>query len=290
MGRDDRILVTGVRGQLGFDVCRELARRGYENVRGIDIEELDITDERAVHAYVRDFKPDRVFHNAAWTAVDRAEEYPEKVYAVNALGPKHIAEACSEVGASMVYISTDYVFPGDGDAFYREEDPKGPLGVYGRTKLQGEEFVASALERRFTVRISWVFGINGNNFVKTMLRLAETKRELSVVCDQIGSPTYTLDLARLLCDMSETEKYGVYHATNEGICSWHEFAEYIFEAAGLCVKARPVTTEEYQAMVKQAARPLNSRMSKEKLRANGFEPLPDWHDAVSRYIHGELKR
>lgn len=282
--------MTGVRGQLGYDVCRELARRGYENVRGIDIEELDITDERAVHAYVRDFKPDRVFHNAAWTAVDRAEGCPEKVYAVNALGPKHIAEACREVGASMVYISTDYVFPGDGDAFYREEDPKGPLGVYGRTKLQGEEFVASALERRFTVRISWVFGINGNNFVKTMLRLAETKKELSVVCDQIGSPTYTMDLARLLCDMSETEKYGVYHATNEGICSWYEFAEYIFEVAGLSVKVRPVTTEEYQAMVKQAARPLNSRMSKEKLRASGFEPLPDWHDAVSRYIHGELSR
>ena len=290
MGKNDRILVTGVRGQLGYDVCRELARRGYENVRGIDIEELDITDERAVHAYVRDFKPDRVFHNAAWTAVDRAEGCPEKVYAVNALGPKHIAEACREVGASMVYISTDYVFPGDGDAFYREEDPKGPLGVYGRTKLQGEEFVASALERRFTVRISWVFGINGNNFVKTMLRLAETKKELSVVCDQIGSPTYTMDLARLLCDMSETEKYGVYHATNEGICSWYEFAEYIFEVAGLSVKVRPVTTEEYQAMVKQAARPLNSRMSKEKLRASGFEPLPDWHDAVSRYIHGELSR
>lgn len=282
--------MTGVRGQLGYDVCRELARRGYENVRGIDIEELDITDERAVHAYVRDFKPDRVFHNAAWTAVDRAEGCPEKVYAVNALGPKHIAEACREVGASMVYISTDYVFPGDGDAFYREEDPKGPLGVYGRTKLQGEEFVASALERRFTVRISWVFGINGNNFVKTMLRLAETKKELSVVCDQTGSPTYTMDLARLLCDMSETEKYGVYHATNEGICSWYEFAEYIFEVAGLSVKVRPVTTEEYQAMVKQAARPLNSRMSKEKLRASGFEPLPDWHDAVSRYIHGELSR
>ena len=290
MGKNDRILVTGVRGQLGYDVCRELARRGYENVRGIDIEELDITDERAVHAYVRDFKPDRVFHNAAWTAVDRAEGCPEKVYAVNALGPKHIAEACREVGASMVYISTDYVFPGDGDAFYREEDPKGPLGVYGRTKLQGEEFVASALERRFTVRISWVFGINGNNFVKTMLRLAETKKELSVVCDQTGSPTYTMDLARLLCDMSETEKYGVYHATNEGICSWYEFAEYIFEVAGLSVKVRPVTTEEYQAMVKQAARPLNSRMSKEKLRASGFEPLPDWHDAVSRYIHGELSR
>lgn len=290
MGKNDRILVTGVRGQLGFDVCRELARRGYENVRGIDIEDLDITDERAVHAYVHDFRPDRVFHNAAWTAVDRAEECPEKVYAVNALGPKHIAEACREVGASMVYISTDYVFPGNGDAFYREGDPKGPLGVYGRTKLQGEEFVASALERRFTVRISWVFGINGNNFVKTMLRLAETKKELSVVCDQIGSPTYTMDLARLLCDMSETEKYGVYHATNEGICSWYEFAEYVFEVAGLKVKVRPVTTEEYQAMVKQAARPLNSRMSKEKLRASGFEPLPDWHDAVSRYIHGELRR
>lgn len=291
INKDLRILVTGVKGQLGYDVCRELKERGYTNYKGIDIEDLDITDEIAVNKYIEEFKPDIVIHNAAWTAVDKAEEFKDKVYAVNALGPKYIAEACKKINATMMFISTDYVFPGNGENYYKEDDPKGALGVYGKTKSDGEDFVKSILDKYFIIRISWVFGINGNNYVKTMLRLAETKNELNIVCDQIGSPTYTYDLSKLMCDMIETNKFGVYHATNEGICSWYEFTKYIFEVAGITnVKVNPITTKEYQSMVKQAYRPLNSRMSKGKLVKNGFNRLPDWHDAVKRYIHDELKR
>ena len=291
MKKDMRILVTGANGQLGYDTLRELAARGYTDVRGIDIEDLDITDEAAVRDYIGAYRPEVVMHNAAWTAVDKAEENPERVYAVNALGTKYIAEACREVGAKMLYISTDYVFPGDGDRYYEPQDAKGPLGTYGRTKSDGEDFVQALLDRYFIVRISWVFGIHGNNFVKTMLRLAETKTELSVVCDQIGSPTYTYDLSGLLCDMIETEQYGIYHATNEGICSWYEFAAYIFEVAGVTgVRVEPISTREYAARVKQAYRPLNSRMSKDKLVAAGFRRLPSWQDAVRRYITEELHK
>ena len=281
-----RILVTGVKGQLGFDCVKELNKRGYTDVLGIDIEDLDITDEEAVNTFIKAYNPAVVMHNAAWTAVDKAEEMPEKVYAVNALGPKYIAEACKAVNAKMVYISTDYVFDGNGTNSFEVNDPKKGLSVYGKTKSQGEDFVTSVLDSYFIVRISWVFGINGNNFVKTMLKLANMgKTELNVVCDQIGSVTYTADLAVLLCDMIETEKYGIYHATNEGIISWYDFACEIFKQANVNMKVNPVTTEEYAKLVpNQAKRPLNSRMSKKALKENGFNLLPDWKDALSRYL------
>ena len=275
-----KLLVTGVKGQLGYDVCKVLSARGIEH-RGVDIEDFDITNVQATHDYIAAYRPDGVIHCSAWTAVDRAEDELEKVRAVNAEGPRNIASACKEIGAKLVYISTDYVFPGTGDRFYEPDDPTGPLGAYGVTKLEGEQAVQALLERYFIVRVSWVFGKNGNNFVRTMLRLAETKSELNVVCDQIGSPTYTADLAPLLCDMVVSEKYGVYHATNEGICSWAEFAEEIFRLAGKDVKVNPVPTSEYPT---RAARPLNSRMSKAKLEAMGFSRLPDWHNALVRYL------
>ena len=275
-----KLLVTGVKGQLGYDVCKVLSARGIEH-RGVDIEDFDITNVQATHDYIAAYRPDGVIHCSAWTAVDRAEDELEKVRAVNAEGPRNIASACKEIGAKLVYISTDYVFPGTGDRFYEPDDPTGPLGAYGVTKLEGEQAVQALLERYFIVRVSWVFGKNGNNFVRTMLRLAETKSELNVVCDQIGSPTYTADLAPLLCDMVVSEKYGVYHATNEGICSWAEFAEEIFRLAGKDVKVNPVPTSEYPT---RAVRPLNSRMSKAKLEAMGFSWLPDWHDALVRYL------
>lgn len=280
-----RVLVTGVKGQLGYDCVKELKSRGYEDVLGIDIEDLDITDEKAVHAFVANYKPDVIMHNAAWTAVDKAEQFKDKVYAVNSLGPKYLAEAAAEVGAKIVYISTDYVFPGTGDQPYEPDDPTGPSSVYGSTKLEGEKFVKSANPKHFIVRISWVFGKNGNNFIKTMLRLSETKTDLSVIDDQIGSPTYTVDLARLLVDMIETEEYGTYHATNEGFCSWAEFATEIFRQAKKATVVHPVSTEEYMRLVpNQAKRPFNSRMSKAKLVAKGFRPLPTWQDALARYL------
>lgn len=275
-----KLLVTGVKGQLGYDVCKVLSARGIEH-RGVDIEDFDITNAQAAHDYIAAYRPDGVIHCSAWTAVDRAEDELEKVRAVNAEGPRNIASVCKEIGAKLVYISTDYVFPGTGDRFYEPDDPTGPLGAYGVTKLEGERAVQALLERYFIVRVSWVFGKNGSNFIKTMLRLAETKSELNVVCDQIGSPTYTADLAPLLCDMVVSEKYGVYHATNEGICSWAEFAEEIFRLAGKDVKVNPVPTSEYPT---RAARPLNSRMSKAKLEEMGFSRLPDWHDALARYL------
>ena len=286
MGKDIKILVTGVKGQLGFDCVRELKERGYTNVSGIDIEDLDLTDEIRVIDYITQFQPDVVMHNAAWTAVDKAEENPDKVYEVNALAPKYIAQACNMVGAKMVYISTDYVFNGLGDKPFNIDDPKEGLSVYGKTKAQGEDFVIENLDEYFIVRISWVFGKNGNNFVKTMLKLAGMgKTELNVVCDQIGSVTYTYDLSKLLCDMIETDKYGIYHATNEGFISWAEFAREIFKQKGLNVKVNDVTTEEYLKMVpQQAKRPLNSRMSKKSLDDAGFKRLPDWKDALNRYL------
>ena len=286
MGKDIKILVTGVKGQLGFDCVRELKERGYTNVSGIDIADLDLTDEIRVIDYITQFQPDVVMHNAAWTAVDKAEENPDKVYEINALAPKYIAQACNMVGAKMVYISTDYVFNGLGDKPFNIDDPKEGLSVYGKTKAQGEDFVIENLDEYFIVRISWVFGKNGNNFVKTMLKLAGMgKTELNVVCDQIGSVTYTYDLSKLLCDMIETDKYGIYHATNEGFISWAEFAREIFKQKGLNVKVNDVTTEEYLKMVpQQAKRPLNSRMSKKSLDDAGFKRLPDWKDALERYL------
>jgi dTDP-4-dehydrorhamnose reductase len=290
--KDSKILVTGVKGQLGFDCVRELTERGYKKVLGIDKDELDITDEKAVDKFITDYQPDVVMHNAAWTAVDKAEQMPDAVYKVNALGPKYIAEACKKVGAVMFYISTDYVFDGKGTRFFETTDPKNGLSVYGKTKSEGEDFVTAALTRYFIIRISWVFGINGHNFIKTMISLADSgKKELSIVDDQIGSPTYTYDLSKLMCDMMVTEKYGTYHATNEGVCSWAEFADFIFKTAGLTVKVNPVSTEEYRKLVpNQAARPLNSRMSKESLVKAGFKKMPTWQDATERYIHDQLKR
>lgn len=283
--KDSRILVTGYKGQLGYDCVRELKERGYQNVLGIDKDELDITDEGKVHDFILGYKPDIVMHNAAWTAVDKAEEMPDAVYKVNALGPKYIAEACKEAGALMFYISTDYVFDGKGEKPFEVDSPKDGLSVYGKTKSQGEDFVTSILDKYFIIRISWVFGINGHNFIKTMLKLSDTHKELSVVDDQIGSPTYTYDLSKLMCDMMVTEKYGIYHATNEGYCSWAEFAKYIFEVAKKDVIVHPVSTIEYKRLVpNQADRPLNSRMSKTSLDKAGFARLPSWKDAVRRYI------
>lgn len=275
-----KILVTGVGGQLGYDVCKVLDARHIEN-KGVDLVDFDITDAQATRNYILSYQPDAVIHCSAWTAVDKAEDELDMVRAVNVEGPRNIAAACKEIGAKMLYLSTDYVFPGTGDRFYEPDDPTGPLGAYGETKLGGELAVKELLDRYFIVRISWVFGKNGNNFVKTMLRLAETKSELNVVCDQIGSPTYTADLAPLLCDMIVTDQYGTYHATNEGICSWAEFAEEIFRLAGKQVKVNHIPTSEYPT---RAVRPLNSRMSKNKLVQAGFTRLPHWKDALQRYL------
>lgn len=275
-----KILVTGVGGQLGYDVCKVLDARQIEN-KGVDLVDFDITDAQATRNYIVTYHPDAVIHCSAWTAVDKAEDALDTVRAVNTEGPRNIAAACKEIGAKMLYLSTDYVFPGTGDRFYEPEDLTGPLGAYGATKLGGELAVKELLDQYFIVRISWVFGKNGNNFIKTMLRLAETKNEINVVCDQIGSPTYTADLAPLLCDMIMTDKYGTYHATNEGICSWAEFAEEIFRQAGKQVKVNHIPTSEYPT---RAVRPLNSRMSKEKLEQAGFTRLPHWKDAIQRYL------
>lgn len=278
-----KVLVTGVKGQLGYDVVNQLIVRGHTAV-GVDIAEMDITDEVSVTAVMQSVCPDAVIHCAAWTAVDAAEDNAEKVRQINAGGTENIAKQCKELNCKMVYISTDYVFDGAGDKPWQPDckDYK-PLSVYGKTKLEGEIAVSSLLEKYFIVRIAWVFGKNGNNFVKTMLRLGKTHAELRVVNDQIGTPTYTLDLARLLVDMVETEKYGYYHATNGGgYISWYEFAKEIFSEAGYPVKVEPVTTAEYGAS--KAARPFNSRLDKSKLVASGFKPLPDWRDALKRYL------
>lgn len=275
-----KVLVTGVKGQLGYDVCKVLNQRSIENL-GVDLEDFDITDRDATYCFIRNYAPDVVVHCSAWTAVDAAEDMFEKVAAVNVEGPRNIAQVCKEIGAKMVYISTDYVFPGDGENFYEVDDETNPSSIYGKTKLGGELAVKETLEEHFIVRISWAFGINGNNFVKTMLRLAETRDELSVVCDQIGSPTYTADLAPLLCDMIETEKYGTYHATNENTCSWAEFAEEIFRLAGKIMMVNHILTKDYPV---KASRPLNSRMSKQKLDDMGFRRLPTWQDALQRYL------
>lgn len=275
-----RILVTGASGQLGYDVERELERRGIEHL-GTSSRELDITDRAAVEHLMQSYRPDAVIHCAAYTKVDLAEDEPERCWAVNADGTRNLAAACREIGAKMLYISTDYVFPGTGEQFRRTDDPVSPVNTYGRSKLAGELAVQSLLETYFIVRISWVFGKNGNNFVKTMLRLAETRTELTVVCDQIGSPTYTADLAPLLCDMVQTERYGIYHATNGGTCAWSEFAKAIFELADKQVTVYPIPTSAYPT---RAVRPLNSRMSKECLHSNGFQELPEWKNALARYL------
>lgn len=278
-----KVLVTGVKGQLGYDVVKELTKRNHEAV-GVDIEEMDITDFSAVEKVLTAVKPDAVIHCAAWTAVDAAEDNADKVMKINVDGTANIAKVCKAIDAKMVYISTDYVFDGTGEAPW-DPDCKdyAPQNVYGMSKLGGEKAVAEILSKYFIVRIAWVFGKNGNNFIKTMLRLSETHDTLHVVDDQIGTPTYTYDLSRLLVDMIETEKYGYYHATNEGgYISWAEFAAEIFKQAKKSTKVIPVTTAEYG--LSKAKRPFNSRLDKSKLTLNGFERLPLWQDALKRYL------
>ena len=298
-----RVLVTGVGGQLGHDVMNELYKRGYFGV-GSDIQEiysgvqdksavtlmpyvqLDITDKNALEKVISKEKPDTVIHCAAWTAVDAAEdeENQPKVRAINVDGTQNIADACKNIGAKMIYISTDYVFNGQGTEPWTPDcKDYAPLNVYGQTKLDGELAVANTLDKYFIVRIAWVFGKNGKNFIKTMINVGKTHDEVRVVNDQVGTPTYTFDLARLLVDMIETDKYGYYHATNEGgYISWYDFTKEIYKAAGLNTKVTPVTTAEYG--LSKAARPFNSRLDKSKLVEAGFKPLPAWQDAVARYV------
>ncbi len=275
-----KVLVTGRNGQLGHDLVNELTERGIEVV-GVDIEEMDITDEESVGRVIGEEAPDAVIHCAAYTAVDAAEDNVELCRRVNAGGTQNIADMCKKLDIPMVYISTDYVFDGEGTRPWEPEDECKPLNVYGQTKYEGELAVQNTLEKYFIVRIAWVFGLNGKNFVKTMLKLAESHDCLTVVNDQFGSPTYTYDLAKLLADMVLTDKYGVYHATNEGICTWYEFACEIFRQAKVKVEVKPVSAEEYKA---KAKRPSNSRMNKDKLENNGFERLPSWQDALGRYL------
>lgn len=289
-----KVLVTGTSGQLGHDLMEELARRGHTGI-GADRSDteaefehvkLDITDREAVFKAVRELKPDAIVHCAAWTNVDAAEapENLEKVRAVNVEGTRNLAEACKEVDAKMVYISTDYVFNGEGEDPWQPDDKNyAPINVYGQSKLDGELEVAKVLEKYFIVRIAWVFGRNGKNFVRTMIEVGKNHDTVRVVDDQIGTPTYTVDLARLLVDMIETDKYGYYHATNEGgYISWADFTEEIYKRAGMDVKVERVTTEEYGKSV--AARPFNSRLDKSKLTQSGFEPLPEWKDALNRFL------
>ncbi len=275
-----KVLVTGVRGQLGYDVVRELKKRQIEAV-GVDVEEMDITDPAQTETVIREAAPDAVIHCAAYTAVDAAEDNEELCREVNARGTENVARICGEMNIKMMYISTDYVFDGKGTRPWEPDDPRDPLNVYGQTKYEGELAVEKYVKKFFTVRIAWVFGVNGKNFIKTMLNLGKTHDKLTVVNDQTGSPTYTYDLARLLADMIQTEKYGRFHATNEGICTWYEFACEIFRQAGIDVEVAPVDSDEYPS---KAKRPENSRMSKKKLKENGFELLPSWQDALKRYL------
>ena len=275
-----KVLVTGVKGQLGYDVVNELKKRNIEAV-GVDIDEMDITDASSVDKVIKEASPDAVIHCAAYTAVDAAEDNVDICRKVNKDGTQNIANVCKELDIKMIYISTDYVFDGEGTRPWEPDDKPDPLNIYGLTKYEGEVAVTSTLSKYFIVRIAWVFGVNGKNFIKTMLNLAKTHDSLTVVNDQFGSPTYTYDLARLLVDMVLTDKYGIYHATNEGIITWYDFACEIFKTAGLNVKVSPVPASEYPA---KAKRPSNSRMSKQKLVDNGFELLPTWQDALERYI------
>lgn len=277
-----KVLVTGVNGQLGYDVRNELIQRGID-VIGVDVAEMDITDEEAVHTVITEAAPDAVIHCAAWTAVDAAEDEVEKCTLVNVKGTENIAKVCKELSCKMMYISTDYIFDGQGTRPWEPDDPvTEPLNVYGLTKYQGELAVRSLVDQYFIVRIAWVFGKNGKNFIKTMLGLSEKYKRITVVNDQYGTPTYTYDLARLLVDMIQTDRYGNYHATNEGsFITWYDFACEIFKQAGIEMEVVPVSSAEYAA---KAKRPENSRMNKSKLTEMGFEALPDWKDALGRYL------
>lgn len=274
-----KILVTGANGQLGYDVCKQLNARGIEN-KGVDIQDFDLTKAQQTNDFITVYRPEAIIHCAAYTAVDRAENDIETCFAVNAQGSANIADACKSIGAKLMYISTDYVFDGNGDQPFEADHPKSPQSVYGMSKSRGEDEVIKCLNDYFIVRISWVFGQNGNNFVKSMLRLGATQESINVVNDQVGTPTYTADLAPLLCNMIAGNQYGIYHATNEGFCSWYEFAEAIMQEAKLPCKIHPITTKDYPTA---AIRPLNSRLSKKSLDDAGFARLPHWRDALQRY-------
>lgn len=274
-----KYLITGASGQLGYDIIRELDRRKEADYYAPTREKMDITNYDSVMEVVKNYSPDVIFHCAAYTAVDKAEENRDDCYNVNVNGTKNIVEAAKKYDAKVVYISTDYVFDGTKKEAYLPEDKPNPINYYGYTKLCGEEEV-SKLEDYLIVRVSWVFGINGNNFIKTMLRLAETKKELSVVSDQIGSPTYTVDLSKLLVDLVKKNKKGIFHATNEGYCTWNEFAKYIFEVMGKDIVVNKILTKDYKTL---ATRPLNSKLSKDKLDEEQIERLPNWQDATKRF-------
>lgn len=276
-----KVLVTGAKGQLGTDLMNELEKRGIESI-GVDVQEMDITDREACMRVISESKADAVIHCAAYTAVDAAEDNVDLCRKINGEGTRNVALACQATGAKMMYISTDYVFDGQGTRPWEPDDNRSPLNVYGQTKYEGELVVEELVEKFFTVRIAWVFGVAGKNFIKTMLRLGKERGAVSVVDDQVGSPTYTYDLARLLVDMIQTDYYGRYHATNEGFCSWYGFACEIFRQAGMDeVKVTPVSSDQFPV---KAVRPANSRMSKAKLAENGFEPLPTWQDALGRFL------
>ena len=275
-----KVLVTGSNGQLGYDVVKELQKQNIECC-GATRQDFDIVDFEATENFIKNYMPDAVIHCAAYTAVDKAEDEQGLCYLVNASATENIAEICKKINAKMLYISTDYVFDGTKDDFYEVDDKPNPINVYGKTKLFGEQAVQRILNKYFIVRISWVFGEHGNNFVKTMLRLGKERKEINVVADQYGSPTYTADLAPLLVEMIKTEKYGVYHATNEGVCTWAEFAEEIFKIAGMNVKVNHITTAEYPT---RAIRPMNSRLSKTSLVINNFKTLDNWEIALGKYI------
>jgi len=274
-----KFLITGASGQLGYDVKLELLNRGYYDILSPSSSVMNLRNKDSVRDTILDYKPDIVFHCAAYTAVDKAEDERELCSDVNINGTKYIVDACSEVGAKLIFISTDYVFDGSKDGFYLEDDKVSPINYYGKTKWLAEENVRG-YDNHIITRISWVFGINGNNFVKTMLKLSDTRDEISVVSDQIGSPTYTKDLSKVLVDMALSDKKGTYHVTNDGTCSWYEFAKYIFESNNIDIVVNPIKTSDYPT---KAKRPHNSRMSKEKLMNDGFSMLPDWKDAVDRY-------
>ena len=275
-----KVLVTGVKGQLGYDVVKDLEKRGHQPI-GVDRDEMDLMDNEAIRTFIMNLKPEAIIHCAAYTAVDKAEEEVETCYQINAEAVKVISECAKELDVKLIYISTDYVFDGTKEGEYVETDLPNPINVYGASKLKGEEYVQTLLEKYYIVRISWVFGVNGNNFIKTMRRLGSERDELNIINDQVGSPTYTADLAPLLVDMMETDKYGIYHATNEETCSWYEFANEIFKQSGIEVKTNPITTNQYPTAAK---RPMNSRMSKAKLKANGFNLLPTWQEALAHYL------
>lgn len=275
-----RVLVTGVKGQLGYDVVKDLEKRGYKPI-GVDREEMDLMNNESIRHFIMEIRPEAIIHCAAYTAVDKAEEEVDVCYQVNAEAVKVIAQCAKELEVKLIYISTDYVFDGTKDGEYVETDMPNPINVYGASKLKGEQYVQDLLTNYYIVRISWVFGVNGNNFIKTMRRLGADRDELNIIHDQIGSPTYTADLAPLLVDMIETDKYGIYHATNEGFCSWYEFANEIFKQSGIEVKTNPITTDQYPTAAK---RPMNSKMSKDKLVESGFSQLPSWEEAMINFI------